>query len=56
MARPSGDQRCETLVAQALKLGGDWVQRHPQTNRLEFLKLSLGYAEQFKQAWSLYKI
>ena len=39
-----------------MTLGGDWAQRHPKTNRLEFLKLSFGYAEQFKQAWSLYKI
>ena len=38
------------LIAKAILMGGDWIMRHPQTERLLFLHLEFSWASEFSKA------
>ena len=43
------------LARKCLAMGGQWVKRHPQTNRLIFMHLEFEWAEDMERAWSLFQ-
>ena len=48
---PDAVKAARTLIETALKKGGQWVWEHPQTHRLEFLKLRRVHNSLRKDAW-----
>jgi hypothetical protein len=40
-----------TCAQKCTAMGGDWVMRHPQTNRMHYLCLRFGFSEEFTTAW-----
>ena len=49
-----GALRAATCIAtRCAQLGGNWVQRNPFTDRLEFLRLERQHHDVFTKAWSL---
>jgi hypothetical protein len=43
------------LTRKCLRMGPPWVKRHPQTERVMFLRLHFAFSEEFEQCWSSYK-
>jgi len=43
------------LTRKCVRMGPPWIKRHPQTERIMFLRLHFAFSEEFEQCWSSYK-
>ena len=46
---------CKLLVQKCMAMGPPWFIRNPQTGRLNYLRLSFSYEEDFVQSWAHFK-
>jgi len=48
-------QGAANLVSQCLAMGGSWTRVNPQTQRVNFLRLSFEWQEQFSESWQSFR-
>ncbi len=51
---PAAVRGAYMLMLKCLAMGKPWTKRHPQTNRILYLKLSFEFEELFEESWTEY--